>query len=444
MESFTDNRTIRFLLVTCAIILTSFYFFPFEFTFLIGYNTKKIMGGIGIIVFLIQMGKGNISFMDKNMIYICTLAILVSIIGLISVTYNNTPDFTYATYIVSMLVWLSAAYVVVTFIKWIHKSVSVLLICNYLITVCVMQCILALMIDMIPSFKSFVDSFLASFGFLKGTAELTQGSRLYGIGAALDVAGTRFAAILAMIACIVNSFNETVFKKYIFLYIGAFFIITIIGNMISRTSIVGVILALVYWIYMFRIRYGVLESSTSRVWKWIIGLLIVILPVVIYFYASNDAIHSNIRFAFEGFFNWAETGEWHTNSNSILKNMYRFPETIKTWLIGDGYFENPTSDPYYIGYHWKGFYMGTDVGYLRFIFYFGLLGLMTFIAFFFKVSYTCMKKFQSQKILFIMILLTNFIVWSKVSTDLFVAFAPFLLISKEENDEYNRLIQLKS
>lgn len=55
-----------------------------------------------------------------------------------------------------------------------------------------------------------------------------------------------------------------------------------------------------------------------------------------------------------------------------------------------------------------------------------------------------MKKFQSQKILFIMILLTNFIVWSKVSTDLFVAFAPFLLISKEENDEYNRLIQLKS
>lgn len=38
-------------------------------------------------------------------------------------------------------------------------------------------------------------------------------------------------------------------------------------------------------------------------------------------------------------------------------------------MIGDGYFENPRTDPYYIGYQWKGFYMGTDVGYLRFLFF---------------------------------------------------------------------------
>lgn len=62
--------------------------------------------------------------------------------------------------------------------------------------------------------------------------------------------------------------------------------------------------------------------------------------------------------------------------------MYVFPDNLKTWIIGDGYFSNPyNTDPFYIGTRSRGYYMGTDVGYLRFIFYFGLIGLSAFIAF---------------------------------------------------------------
>ena len=78
-------------------------------------------------------------------------------------------------------------------------------------------------------------------------------------------------------------------------------------------------------------------------------------------------------------FSLAESGEWDVGSNEKLKGMYVFPETFKTWLIGDGFFGATTSDPYYIGKEWKSFYMDTDVGYLRFIFYFGILGLFTFL-----------------------------------------------------------------
>lgn len=50
--------------------------------------------------------------------------------------------------------------------------------------------------------------------------------------------------------------------------------------------------------------------------------------------------------------------------------MYVFPDNLKTWIIGDGYFNGPEdSDPYYTGEIWDiGYYKGTDVGYLRFIF----------------------------------------------------------------------------
>lgn len=59
--------------------------------------------------------------------------------------------------------------------------------------------------------------------------------------------------------------------------------------------------------------------------------------------------------------------------------MWIWPDNPMTWLIGDGYFNNPiNSNPYYIGPASTNYYMGTDVGYCRFIFYFGLIGLSAF------------------------------------------------------------------
>ena len=46
-----------------------------------------------------------------------------------------------------------------------------------------------------------------------------------------------------------------------------------------------------------------------------------------------------------------------------------------------------------------------------------------------------MKKFAEQKFLFAMLLAINFIVWFKVSTDIFLIFALFLCIGEDENRE---------
>lgn len=426
----------KLIKILLAGIAVSFYFFPFEFTFLPGVNTKMAMAGVGLVLYALDLARGRAPQINKDGFQIAVIAALVSLCGLASVIINNTNDYTYATYIVSMFVWLGGAYTAVKIVKWLHGYVSVELICNYLIGVCVGQCVLALMIDSIPTFKALVDRFVVGFDFVD-TDTLNKANRIYGIGAGLDVAGTRFATVLVMIAFVIHRLSGSRFYNYIWVYLVAFIFITLVGNMMARTTTVGVVVSLAYWIMASGVLNMSLRKDIVRVWKYLLGALCIALPIIIYLYSANQQFHDNVRFAFEGFFSIAETGKWETNSNNILKDMIVFPDNTKTWLIGDGYIENPYSrDPYYVGPNFGGYYMATDIGYLRFIFYFGLIGLVTFISYFFKVAKTCVSRFPKYATMFWLVLAINMIVWLKVSTDIFLVFAIFLCISKEDNEEY--------
>ena len=426
----------KLIKILLAGIAVSFYFFPFEFTFLPGVNTKMAMAGMGLVLYALDLAKGRAPQINKDGFQIALIAALVSLCGLASVIINNTNDYTYATYIVSMFVWLGGAYTAVKIVKWLHGYVSVELICNYLIGVCVGQCVLALMIDSIPSFKALVDSYVVGFDFVD-VDMLNRNGRLYGIGAALDVAGTRFAAVLVIIAVLLQRLSESRYRSYMWLYLLSFLFIALVGNMVARTTTVGVLVALSYWVASSGICELSLQKDKMRVWKYALISLCAVLPIVIYLYSTNQQFHDNIRFAFEGFFSLAETGKWETNSNSILKTMVVFPDNFKTWIIGDGYFENPYwSDPYYVGPNFRGYYMQTDIGYLRFLFYFGLVGLASFMIYFIKVAKTTVSRFPKYITMFWLVLAINMIVWLKVSTDIFLVFAIFLCISKEDNEEY--------
>lgn len=426
----------QYILYTLALVVLSFYFFPFEFTFMPGMNTKMAMAGIGLAVLAIQFAKKRKVAVDNDFLLIAVLAGIVSLIGFIAVTYNGTYDYTYSTYIVSMLVWLSAANVVVALIKTIHGKVDVRLICDYLIVLCVIQCALSLIIDSVPAVKHFVDSFVSGQGFM-GKNE----TRLYGIGCSLDVAGARFCAILLM--CVYRlvgiSEGESLQNKRIWLmlwYLSAFMFVAVVGNMIARTTTIGIALSVVYLLILTRpfslssiVRY-------KSLWRMSGIMLVIAICCSILFYNISPAFKQNLRFAFEGFFSLAEKGTWDVHSNEILKNMVVFPDEIKTWIIGNGYFENPYyNEPYYTGVRWHGYYQNTDIGYLRFIFYFGVFGLITFMAYFIKVALTCRKRLPDTGALFLMFLLLNFTIWCKVTSDIFLVFALFLCLPYQTESE---------
>lgn len=430
---------LRVIAIILTGIITSFYFFPFEFSFLPGANTKMLMAGFSLVVLMIQLAKKGQGNINKDFFLLSLWAITVSLAGIVSVTYNGTNDYSYASYIISMWVWLGGAYIVINSVRWVHGIVSVRLVLNYLIFVCVCQCIVALLIDAYVPIKELVHTYVKGFDWVEFD-QLEKGGRLYGVGATLDVAGLRFAAVLVGIACLLTQSDVRANNLKMILYLIAFFVIVIIGNMMSRSTMVGVLLSIVYWTFLF-----IKNGKHKKILKWLVITGGVAVIFSIYLYNTNVIFKSNIRFAFEGFFSLWEKGEWLVSSNDILRKMYIFPDNLKTWIIGDGYFENPYyTDPNYIGPRTGGYYMNTDVGYLRFIFYSGIIGLGLFIAFFIKSTEACIKRFIRYKVLFLMLLAVNFICWFKVSTDIFLVFALFLCISKDENEEYeNSLKQIQ-
>lgn len=431
-------KFLKLIAMLFLVFLTSMFFFPFEFTFLPGINTKMAMAAVGLVLFALDLAKGRAASLDRSFFLLSFLAALVSLAAFASAVINHTNDYTYASYIISMWVWMGAAYVVVSAIKWVHGEATVEIVGNYLIAVCVMQCGLAIMIDSFPWLKNFVSDLILGLGFVDNQT-LEEANRLYGIGCSLDVAGTRFSCVLVIIAFLSLKIAGTEKKQWIWLYLISFFVISVVGNIIARTTIVGVGMAMLVWLIG---AIAVRQAETRRFFisRWL-AVLITAIIVCTVLYIESPVFKDNFRFGFEGFFSLFETGRWETNSNNILRNMIVFPDNLHTWVVGDGYLENPyRRDINYVGPNYGGYYMATDIGYLRFIFYFGLIGLLLFCAYMVVCASELMKRFPAYSWMFFCILIINFIVWIKVSTDIFVVMAIFLCLREPGKEDVNESI----
>lgn len=417
---------VKYIQIILLGVIFSFYIFPIEFTFLPAINTKMVLAVLGLFFVTWSFLNQKDTTIPRNILILSLLAGVVSLIGHISVAYNQTPDYAYANYIISMWVWLSAAFAVCRLIISFHGVLSIRLICNYFIGVCVCQCLIALLIDFSPNVKVLIDTYV-----FQNQDFLTEVNRLYGIGAAIDTSGIRFAAalIIIMFLLCVNTTMKLIHKLIL---ISSYFIIFVVGNMMSRTTILGLFLGIIilfYYIKVKVIRVNLLMFGIYGVFG-VIGILL-----TIYLYHHNDNIHDLLRFGFEPFFNYIEYGRITTDSTDMLLNMYVLPKEIKTWIIGDGYFENPyVIDFNYLGVSSKhGFYMGTDVGYLRFIYYFGMIGLIAFSYLMIYAVKTSCDFLVEYRVLLIVLLLCGFVVWLKVSTDMFFLYALFLCVANMQD-----------
>lgn len=411
---------LKWLKILLVGFLVSCFYFPVKYSFIPIANTKNLMAAVGLILVLVVLIKKQEFSFPRDLFVILIFAAAMSLISMLAITYNQTPDTTYVTYIRSAIIWLSGAFAVCYIIWLAHKRVDVPLVVNYLAGVCVFQCIMAIWIDFSPAVRLFVDAHVQ-----QGQDLLQDIGRLYGIGASLDVGGSRFAAVLCAISFMLVQKPEDRGNAPQFLLVLAFVIITVLGNMIARTTLVGVGIGLFYLV-LLEIRNTTLrkydDGYRSSLPAWLLTLAIAI-PVGMFFYNSNAQFHDLMRFGFEGFFNLIEEGEWGTDSTGKLESMIVWPDNLETWIIGDGYFENQRNDANYIGNATtRGYYMGTDIGYLRFIFYCGIFGLIAISAVMIEAGVIAAKCFPKYAHLFMMGVLCNFVIWMKVSTDLF----PFL------------------
>ena len=144
-------------------------------------------------------------------------------------------------------------------------------------------------------------------------------------------------------------------------------------------------------------------------------------PIKRGFWWTSDTFHGYLRFGFEAFFNWVETGEFRTHSTDILKSMWVWPESVEEWLIGRGtfgVFEN-----------------NTDIGYCNFTLYCGAIGMLLFSLFFIYCHLVQSRKFRHFEIISWMLIALTFIVWMKIATDIFFIDALLFCIVGDFEDE---------
>lgn len=420
----------------CAIIV-DFFFFSSVFTFTNGINTKLILGVLGLVTFFLKSGKMKAMVVSRQMIILTLLAVGISLASFLSMVYNNTGDDAYLTYVVSMLVWLAAAYMVVVTLDYCFGKVTIEMLADFIIALSFIQCAFAILGNMFEPVNNFI-KFL-----YPGTGWLDTINRMYGIGdtTTLDTGGIRYS--IACVLCAYMLVNAREKRKGLTpWYLLAFAFITIVGNMIARTTTVGAIIGLIY--FLVNVIFGFTVSTARvRTLGWMLVIFALIIFATVWLYNTNEIIHHNLRFGFEGFFSLVEEGKWQVNSNDKLLSMYVFPDNMKTWIIGDGYFNNPYRDPNYIGDITDGYYMNTDVGYLRFIFYFGIIGLSIFTSFILYAGYLCIKRFPGNTLLFCMLVLIHFFVWFKVSTDCFFILGLFIAMAYVREYQSNSVNSLR-
>lgn len=366
---------IRAIQVSIITILTSFFFFPFFFTILPSVNTKMFLAALGLIAFVIDRSNNHTQFFENKLFWISIGALGVSFCSFLSMTINNTPDNSYLSYIISMWVWLFAAYFCVFLMRQVHGEISLETIGYYLVAVALLQCTLGLLINYFPLINNAVNSVVTGEKYMIGIE-----GRLHGIGCALDVGGGRLGAILIILAYLILQSIKHQKSWWVFTgLLGAFFYILVIGNMIGRTTTVGAAIAIAYLIFSLCSDRKI-EATSIRSFLSIAVLVITIGVIIcVGLYNISPEMHKLLRFGFEAFFNYFEHGTFETHSTNMLSEGMIFPDNFKTWIIGDGYMASGSNDPYYIGPADYGFYMNTDAGYSRFIFYFGLIGLSSFI-----------------------------------------------------------------
>ena len=410
-------RIVQIFMVLLTGLMMSFYFHPTIILALPAYNTKILLAIWGAVMLVYNTIRTKDYAFSKGLLYALMIAGVFSFVNYTSLIINESDDYSYANYPISALIWIMGAYAAIGFIRWTHRKVTVELVVRYLAGGAAFHCILSQLIDRNESIRNYVTSIF----YIADSIEEMR--RLYSFGVGLDPSGVRFSVILIMIAGVLTI--SKVVKKSIGLmifYFLCFAIISVLGNIISRTTTVGMGLGLLVFalstgLYKFIIKVG--KIKIMRVF----GVMLAIgIPTVIYYYNINTSFQTQIEYGFEVFFNLFESGEFQTSSTDELSTMWVWPHDTQTWLIGSGLFLSRSSDFTYF----------SDIGYCRFIFYSGLIGITVFGLYFIYNSVYFAIRYPRYRYIFLLMIVVTFVVWAKVATDIFQLYALFYTFTDED------------
>ena len=267
-------------------------------------------------------------------------------------------DFEFVSVLVHQLIILECGFLLIAAFK-MYKIINIL---DVIIDCFIAQSAIIIFSILIPAFRTATNIF-------RNDSTLKQAYEQYGNARGMALAGSSFfgLAVPYGILFIILAYHWSNWK-YKTAYQRIVVILILLFGAVSagRTSLIGLFISIIYYIvldfkFCKRIAY-----KKRNVFILICMLLTGSLVVFVAFsrQINNNALEVLNRYSFEMIRNFINGKGFTSTSGNALLNMY-VPISVKQFLIGDGIYVLNGQ-----------YYMDTDVGYLRGLLYFGILGFI--------------------------------------------------------------------
>lgn len=339
--------------------------FPVVCIFLCRYNFQlrvlpftmlEILQAIGIcyIFFLLLCKKFHIS---KKLSGIFIFCIFLTIISILSATRDLSGCLPLIRIIMGIFFFYGICSYIITNLYKNSKSKDIGILLDAWIFSSLCQIIITILFFVNNNLYESVLSYLTLDTGVEARQEMIS-IRMIGLGNQFFGAGFNYSIDILVMALIPYTKGSYIYKHSILYWIICCLII-IVGFFSARTFIIGIGCAILFLMFNERKRiFRFLRNS----FKIILIVSCFSCTILVLLSKHIETIDVVLEWAFEIFINIFSGDGFRSNSTDILLTMYVFPDNLITWLFGDGRFYMPDGS----------YYMHTDVGFIRLIFFFGL------------------------------------------------------------------------
>ncbi len=326
---------------------------------------------------------------------------------------NGRFDGFYSSYPITILLITTASFCLIYLLNKIWKGVDLRRYFWLLVLTCVGHQLLSIAMFFFPVVNDVVFSIIQQSALEERANELTILNRFHTVGIAYFGAGALYSYCI-LLTVILSQHNYKFIKRWVIPIILVF--LFAVGSAVSRTTMMGLIVALVY------LGLIILRSKGSqriiKLVKYVFcGAFALLLTFTLFnkYIADNFLLESIIEHAFEGICNLFNDGKFTTSSSEKMFDAYIWPDNLWTWLIGDAKLKGVDEFSYY---------MFTDIGWCRLIFDFGLIGTIAFIF----MQWKLLKVVFVQKINYLVVFVLFLSFQFKGISELIVYFMPAAML----------------
>ncbi|MDX6190117.1 hypothetical protein SGQ83_12220 [Flavobacterium sp. Fl-318] len=403
MQNFLKYKTLEKILI---FFLTFFYIYSVLFPGMPA-GTRVLIGALGILIslfdFIVEIAiKKTIRFSKKSL-KIIFLSLLIALFSLLVLVFKHTSDLEFVKYPFFIIQWFGGGYLLTIMHRKVYGSIKFENVGFFIVASVLLQVIIAFLMFVSSPIRDLFTSINLNE---PSTGEAFREFRLVGFASYYFGAGIICGYALILIPLLIPYTGK---KSQIRFLAFSFILILALGMMMSRTTMLGGAIAVLIMILPFKLGL----NSRKKVRLFLMYTIIIPLFVLPVFFLLDDKLIETIQvaseFGFEMFYNYFNEGSLSTGSTDEMKEMYKLPNNSVTYLFGDGiFYANQLNDS-------SGYYMGTDIGFLRLVYYFGIIGsllffLLQFVVLCKSISYVINKRVKILFIvsMFLFLLVLNF------------------------------------